>query len=83
MATPAVFSFIAMTQFFNRGVLLSFGAGAFFGYFGLLVFLELYESQRPRPDSEDRRGIQKMINRCALLGAFVIGLISLALYLSR
>jgi hypothetical protein len=63
-------------------LLMVFGLGAFFGYFGLLVFLEFYESQRPGPKAENRRDIQKLINRCAIWGAFVIGLVSLGLYLS-
>ena len=64
------------------GALASFGLGAFFGYFGLLVFLEFYESQRPIPRSENRRD-RKLMNRCALWGAFIVGLISISLYLSR
>jgi hypothetical protein len=62
---------------------LAFGLGAFFGYFGLIVFLEFYESQRPGSRTEDRRDIRKLISRSSLWGAFVIGLISLGLYLSR
>ena len=61
---------------------MMFFLGAFFGYVGLLVFLEFYESQRPGPRAENRRDIQKLINRCALCGAFVTGVISLGLYLS-
>jgi hypothetical protein len=64
------------------GAIASFGLGAFFGYFGLLVFLEFYESQRPIPRSENRRD-RKLMNRCALWGAFIVGLISISLYLSR
>jgi Sec-independent protein secretion pathway component TatC len=63
--------------------LIAFALGAFFGYFGLIVLLEYYESQRPGPHAEDRRSIHKTINRCALWGGFVIGLISLGLYLSH
>jgi hypothetical protein len=70
-------------QVFAIQALLAFGLGAFFGYFALLVFLEYYESQRPGKRPEDRREVRKTINRCALHGAFVIGLISLAFYLNR
>jgi hypothetical protein len=44
----------------------AFGLAAFFGYFGLIVFLEFYESQRPGPRTEDRRDIKKLISRCSL-----------------
>ena len=62
---------------------MAFGLAAFFGYFGLIIFLEFYESQRPGSRAEDRRDIRKLINRCSLWGALVIGIISLGLYLSR
>ncbi|PYK77024.1 MAG: hypothetical protein DME38_14905 [Verrucomicrobia bacterium] len=62
---------------------VAFGSAAFFGYFGLIVFLEFYESQRPSSGTGDRRDIRKLISRCSLWGAFVIGLISLGLYPSR
>jgi hypothetical protein len=62
---------------------VAFGSAAFFGYFGLIVFLEFYESQRPSSGTGDRRDIRKLISRCSLWGALVIGLISLGLYLSR
>lgn len=65
------------------GLLLAFVLGAFFGYFGLVVFLEFYESQQPDSRREDRRAVRKIINRSALVGAFVIGVISLAFYLNR
>jgi len=64
------------------GALASFSLGAFFGYFGLLVFLEFYESQRATPRTENRRD-RRLMNRCALWGAFIVGLISISLYLSR
>jgi len=63
-------------------LLVTFLLGAFFGYVGLLAFLEFYEIQRPGSRAENRRDIQKLIHRCALCGAFVTGLISLGLYLS-
>ena len=62
---------------------VAFSLGAFFGYFGLLVFLEFYESQLPGSREGDRRDAQKTMNRCARWGAFVIGLVALGFYLSR
>ena len=64
------------------GAMTAFALGAFFGYFGLLVFLEFYETQRPKGETEVRRAFWKVMNRCALWGAFVVGLIALASYLN-
>ncbi|MBV9007747.1 MAG: hypothetical protein JO354_01065 [Verrucomicrobia bacterium] len=62
---------------------LAFALAAAFAYVALVIFLEFYESERPHSEIEDRTEIRRVINRCALGGSFVAGVISLGLFLSR